>query len=630
MSADIPPAIGDFPPGARIAGYRIEQLIGRGGMAVVYRATDVRLDRMVALKILNPELARNDSFRQRFIRESRAGAAVDHPHVIPVFEAGEAQDVLFIAMRYVSGLDVRALIERIGRLPAGRTVELITQVASALDTAHAAGLVHRDVKPANMLLVSSSDDGLGSDHVYLSDFGLSKQSISAPSLTMTGQFLGTLDYMSPEQIGGRQIDGKTDQYALGCAAFEMLTGEPPFRREANLAVMWAQVSAQPPSVRRVRPELPAAADEVIARALAKAPEDRYGTCLDFAQALGEACAVRGGPGPGLGPLPGAGLIGGAAGPTPPVRHPTELVPGVAAGGGGGGGGIEPTVSRAVPDSGYSGGQVGYGPGYGAGPTGPGAVGGPAAGQTGPGDYGGQQYYQGPAGGSGPGYGYGGPGYGAPPGGAGAGAGPTAQGSGPAGTQYGPWVGQYSGGGGPVVTDPVRPARRGKGPLVLLGLLIVLVLAGSAVLVLHLRNAGNNQAGTHVSHTAKGHPSTTGTPNSTHASTPVTTPSQTPTHHATLPAGPAGTVDAFFQAINNHDYAKAYNLDTSVHATQDYEQFKAGYAGTAHDTVTVTSVSGDTVSINLVADQTSGPPKTFSGSYVVENGAIVQSSIQQTN
>jgi serine/threonine-protein kinase len=619
LGADYPPAIGDFLPGARVAGYRIEQLIGRGGMAVVYRATDVRLDRMVALKILSPDLARNDSFRQRFIRESRAGAAVDHPHVIPVFEAGEAEGVLFIAMRYVAGLDVRALIERIGQLPADRVVDLVSQVASALDTAHAAGLVHRDVKPANMLLASLNDDGLGSDHLYLSDFGLSKQSVSSPSLTMTGQFLGTLDYMSPEQVNGRQIDGKTDQYALGCAAFEMLTGQPPFRREANLAVMWAQVSAQPPSVRTARPDLPPRVDEVIGRALAKSPNDRFGTCVDFAQALREACAV------GFGPA-------GQAGPsvTPPVRNPTELVAGAlgAAGAAGvqPGGGIEPTVSRAVPDSGYPGG-VGYASGPPpAGPIPP-APGGPA-GQAGP--VGQQQYWQGLAGGqggSGPGYGGapGGPGYGGAPGGAG----PTAPGYRPDGTQYGPWVAQsYPGGSGPLITDPVRPPKRGKGPLVLLGLLIVLVLAGSAVLVLHLRNAGNDQAGPPARHTVTKRITGTGTPNSG-TSTPQNTPTQTPTHKVTRPAGPAGTVDAFFKAINDHNYAKAYNLNTSVHATQDYEQFKAGYADTAHDTVTITGVSGDTVSVNLVADQTNGSTKTFSGSYVVQNGTIVESSIQQT-
>jgi hypothetical protein len=615
LGADFPPAIGDFLPGARVAGYRIEQLIGRGGMAVVYRATDVRLDRMVALKILSPDLARNDSFRQRFIRESRAGAAVDHPHVIPVFEAGEAEGVLFIAMRYVAGLDVRALIERLGQLPADRVVDLVSQVASALDTAHAAGLVHRDVKPANMLLASLNDDGLGSDHLYLSDFGLSKQSVSSPSLTMTGQFLGTLDYMSPEQVNGRQIDGKTDQYALGCAAFEMLTGQPPFRREANLAVMWAQVSAQPPSVRTARPDLSPRVDEVIGRALAKSPDDRFGTCVDFAQALREACAV------GFGPA-------GPAGPsvTPPVRNPTELVAGaLGAAGAQPGGGIEPTVSRAVPDSGYPGG-AGYASGPAPGGPIPPAPGGPG-GQAGP--AGQQQYWQGPAGGrggSGPGYSGapGGPGYGGAPGGAG----PTAPGYGRDGTQYGPWAAQsYPGGSGPLITDPVRPPKRGKGPLVLLGLLIVLVLAGSAVLVLHLRSAGNDQAGPPARHTVTKR--ITGTPNSSPSTTPVKTPTQTPTHKVTLPAGPAGTVDAFFQAINNHNYAKAYDLNTSVHATQDYEQFKAGYADTAHDTVTITGVSGDTVSVNLVADQTNGSTKTFSGSYVVQNGAIVESSIQQT-
>jgi hypothetical protein len=611
MNAEIPAAIGDFLPGARIAGYRIEQLIGRGGMAVVYRATDVRLDRMVALKILSPDLARNDSFRQRFIRESRAGAAVDHPHVIPVFEAGDAEGVLFIAMRYVSGLDVRALIERIGRLPATRTVELVSQVASALDKAHATGLVHRDVKPANMLLASFNDDGFGTDHVYLSDFGLSKQSISSPSLTMTGQFLGTLDYMSPEQVNGRQIDGKTDQYALGCAAFEMLTGHPPFRREANLAVMWAQVSAPPPSVRTARPELAAAVDDVIARALAKAPNDRYETCVEFALALRYACSIGGGQ-------------------TPPVREPTELVgragraggpPGGVAGVGGaqaGAGGIEPTVSRAVPGGGYQGG-VDYAPGTGPGVSGQGGPTGPevrpyaaGAGQPGGPGYSGQGYggagYGGPAG-SGPGY----DGQASGPGGA----------AGPGGTQYGPG---YSGGGFAYpASDPVKP-ERGRGLLVLLGVLIVVVLVGSALLVLHLRNSGNPQTGPHITHSVTTGPSNT--PSSGSSSTPVSTPTVTPTKQSG-PLGPASTVKAFFQAINDHNYQRAWNLNTAAHSISDYAQFKAGYSDTSHDTVTIEGVSGDTVSISLVADQTDGTVKTFSGSYIVVNGAITESSIEQT-
>jgi hypothetical protein len=370
-------------------------------------------------------------------------------------------------------------------------------------------------------------------------------------------------------------------------------------------VMWAQVSAQPPSVRTARPDLSARVDEVIGKALAKAPEDRFATCLDFAQALREACAVGPGPAP--------------AGPaTPPVRNPTELVAGMP---GPAGGAIEPTVSRAAPDSGYPGGGAGYAPGLA--PTGP--IPPPP---VGPSVVGGQQqYWQGPAGGQG----YSGPGYGGPgPSGPG-GAGPTAPGYGPEGTQYGPWVAQqYPGTSGPVITDPARPPKRGKGPLLLLGLLIVLVLVGSAVLVLHLRNSGNNQAGPPARHTVTKRITGTGTPNSGPSTSPVSSPTGKPTKTITGPLGPAATVKAFFRAINNHDYLKAYNLNTSVHATQDYQQFKAGYAGTSHDTVTITGVSGDTVSIDLVADQTDGSTKTFTGSYVVQNGVITESSIQQTS
>ena len=265
--------------------------IGRGGMAVVYRAIDFRLDRQVALKILAPELARDEAFRQRFIRESRAAAAVDHPCIIPVFEAGEAGGVLFIAMRYVSGRDVRTLLDSKGTLPAGRVVNIIEQVASALDAAHAHGLVHRDVKPANMLLGSPTSSG-HLDHVYLSDFGLTKQSQIVSSLTSTGQFLGTLDYIAPEQIEGSSlIDGRADLYSLACAAFEMLSGTPPFRRDQGVAVIWAQVSAPPPALTNRRPDLPAAVNRVLAKALAKAPGDRYQTCMEFAVALRDACEL---------------------------------------------------------------------------------------------------------------------------------------------------------------------------------------------------------------------------------------------------------------------------------------------------------------------------------------------------
>ena len=288
MSDRIPWDAGEFAPGAQVAGYLLEEQVGRGGMAVVYRAHDVRLDRRVALKILSPGLASDEAFRQRFMRESRAAAAVDHPNIIPVFEAGEARGVLFIAMRYVEGRDVRTLLERAGPLPAERVAGIIAQMASALDAAHARGLVHRDVKPANMLLDSTAGRGR-TDHVYLSDFGLSKQSLAPADLTSAGQFLGTLDYVAPEQIEGRRVDGRTDLYALACTAFEMLCGTPPFERDQRMAILWAQLSEPPPALTARRPDLPPAVDEVMAKALAKSPDDRYPRCLDFAESLRVAC-----------------------------------------------------------------------------------------------------------------------------------------------------------------------------------------------------------------------------------------------------------------------------------------------------------------------------------------------------
>jgi serine/threonine protein kinase len=286
-----------FAAGSRVAGYRLEGQIGQGGMAVVFRAHDERLDRQVALKILAPALAADDAFRQRFIRESRAAAAVDDPHIIPVFEAGEAAGVLFIAMRYVDGGDMRTLMDREGPLSAGRAAAIVSPVASALDAAHMAGLVHRDVKPANVLVDAQPGRP---DHVYLSDFGLSKG--AASSLTGTGQFSGTLEYIAPEQIEGRTMDGRADEYALACTAFELLTGAPPFRRDEAMAVMYAQLSEPPPLLTSRRPDLPPAADQVFARALAKAPEDRYPSCREFADALRTAFGLQ--PydsGPGIGP-----------------------------------------------------------------------------------------------------------------------------------------------------------------------------------------------------------------------------------------------------------------------------------------------------------------------------------------
>src|ERR1022692_3106624 len=291
LTDEVPSASGNPEVGAQVASYQLAEQIGWGGMAVVYRALDVRLDRWVALKILAPEIARDDSFRQRFISESRAAAAVDHPHIIPVFEAGEAGGILFIAMRYVGGGGVRTLFRRLGLLGAARVTSIVAQVASALDASHAIGLVHRDVKPANMLLGAVAGGGRP-DHVYLADFGLSKQALAMAGLTQTGQFVGTLDYMAPEQIEARPVDGRADLYALACAAFEMLAGSPPFHRNQDLGAVFAQLSQPPPALTARRPDLPPAADRVLARALATSPDDRYASCLDFAAALRAACGLE--------------------------------------------------------------------------------------------------------------------------------------------------------------------------------------------------------------------------------------------------------------------------------------------------------------------------------------------------
>ncbi|MFI8828658.1 serine/threonine-protein kinase [Streptomyces sp. NPDC053431] len=270
--------------GKRIAGYVVEEEIGRGGMAVVYRARDLRLDRIVALKLLAPELARNDTFRKRFAHESRVAAAIDHPHIVPVFEAGETEGVLYIAMRYVPGQDLRALLDREGALEPVTAGRIAVQVASALDAAHAHDLVHRDVKPGNILVAEGTDRD-HPEHVYLTDFGLTKKSLSLTGFTTVGQFVGTLDYVAPEQISGKPVDGRCDVYSLGCVVFETLTGVPPFRRDDDMALLWAHQYDPPPPLSEERAGLPEAADAVFARALAKAPEERYGTCLEFVAEL---------------------------------------------------------------------------------------------------------------------------------------------------------------------------------------------------------------------------------------------------------------------------------------------------------------------------------------------------------
>jgi serine/threonine-protein kinase len=288
LSEDFPAQLAGLRAGSLMAGYRLEAQVGAGGMAVVFRARDERLGRLVGLKVLAPALASDPGFRRRFIAESRAAAAVDDPHIIPIYEAGEADGALFIAMRFVVGGDLRGVLDREGALAPVRAAAFISPVASALDAAHGAGLVHRDVKPANILVDTRRDRP---DHVYLSDFGVSKGAISSVSLTGAGHFLGTPDYSAPEQIQGLAVDGRTDQYALACVAYQLLTGVVPFERDQGMAVLFAHMSEPPPSLRSRRPGLPAAADFVLARGLAKVPEQRFGSCMDFAEALRKALGL---------------------------------------------------------------------------------------------------------------------------------------------------------------------------------------------------------------------------------------------------------------------------------------------------------------------------------------------------
>ncbi|MDQ1692451.1 MAG: hypothetical protein QOD87_2559 [Pseudonocardiales bacterium] len=284
------------PVGAEIAGYRIESVIGRGGMAVVYRAEDTRLGRKVALKLLTPSLSDQYQFQQRFIQESRLAASLDHPNIIPIYEAGNADGLLFIAMRYVVGPDLKVALTGQTHLTPARTLRLIEQIGDALDAAHELGLVHRDVKPGNVLLTSFHEK---TDHVYLTDFGLTKRASSLTGgLTGTGNFLGTIDYVAPEQIAGKPVDARTDIYALGCLLFECLTGQVPFHRDDDAATLWAHLVDMPPPVAVARSDISPAVDAVIGRAMAKAPEDRYDSCQELTRelrgALEVATPVRGG------------------------------------------------------------------------------------------------------------------------------------------------------------------------------------------------------------------------------------------------------------------------------------------------------------------------------------------------
>lgn len=299
MSRGTDPVLpGSGMPG-KIASYRLERHIGEGDMAVVRLAHDERLDRKVAVKILAPELARDAGFRVRLLHQVRAAAEIDHPHILPVYEADDASGIVYVVMRYVRGGDARSLLSPLGPLPFARAWKVIAQVASALDTAHAYGVIHRNVKPANMLFDASSEvggrtpDWAGGDrfdHVYLSDFGM-RRDWSLDEIITAAHSAGTLDYVAPEQIEGRALDGRADLYSLACAGFELLCGTAPFGQDQGLTVMYAQLYAPPPPATARRPDLPTAVDVVLATALAKNPADRYATCSQFAEELRTALGL---------------------------------------------------------------------------------------------------------------------------------------------------------------------------------------------------------------------------------------------------------------------------------------------------------------------------------------------------
>jgi serine/threonine-protein kinase len=271
----------DITTDSVFAGYKISGVVGRGGMSVVYAAEQVGLGRMVALKVLSPALAEDESFRERFAYESRVAARLEHPNIIQIYDAGEAEGRLYIAMRHVDGPDLGSMIEKEGPLPVGRTLFFLEQVAGALDQAHEHGLVHRDVKSGNILIDEASD------RAFLTDFGVVKQ-VSSGGLTKTGYFLGTFEYAAPEQIEGKPVDRRTDVYALGCVLYECLCGAPPFKADTEASVIHAHLTEPPPRVTQKRPELPAALNDVVAIAMAKSKEDRYPTCGELARAFRNA------------------------------------------------------------------------------------------------------------------------------------------------------------------------------------------------------------------------------------------------------------------------------------------------------------------------------------------------------
>ena len=274
--------------GTVLAGFRVESLIAEGATGSVYLARDTTRGTCVALKVLDPGLSADERFRRRFLRESELAESLHHPHVVPTITSGEQEGVLYLAMPYIEGSDLREVLRDEERLEPGRAIDLVGQVAEALDAAHAAGLVHRDVKPGN-ILIEARPEG---EHAYLCDFGLARHLSSPSSLTGDRGLIGTLDYIPPEQIDGRDVDGRGDVYSLACVLFECLTGERPFERESELALIYAHLNDAPLPITDLSPELPEALDGVVATALAKAPDERYASCGEFVVAARAALAGK--------------------------------------------------------------------------------------------------------------------------------------------------------------------------------------------------------------------------------------------------------------------------------------------------------------------------------------------------
>jgi Protein kinase domain len=270
----------ELAEGEEFAGYRIERRLGRGGMGILYLALEPGLERQVALKLIAPEAAADEVFARRFAEESRIAASIEHANVVPIYAAGEEAGVPWIAMRYVAGSDLGRRIAREGRIEPADAVALIAQVGNGLDAIHAAGLVHRDVKPANVLLGGEP----ASEHAYITDFGVARNVATESGLTQTGRFVGTLDYVAPEQISGGQIDARVDVYALGCLLFKLLTGEVPFPREGEAARLYAHLHDPPPAPSLYAPSVSMALDDVVVRAMSKAPDDRHPSAGDLGRA----------------------------------------------------------------------------------------------------------------------------------------------------------------------------------------------------------------------------------------------------------------------------------------------------------------------------------------------------------